>query len=257
MLQDQNSRLADDNGALRSKMNDFEVQNRDLERKLIMARPNPADLVPTVLERSMHSNLGQSYENRNISNVSNSYSPLRKDRTTSHERTLNANRSGFQSTGKRSNISPDLGDQGYRKSQSPLRRSRSPIRSPPNIQETSDTHQRMRKSQERIAAILGLNERGGSRPAVSNRAPQQSITELLASRRGEQQATTSAYGEERVNPHHTSGTSPLRTLSADKPAYTQGTDPSSNTPFASSMVRQSLADLKTRLNLMRQEKQQV
>ena len=137
---------------------------------------------------------------------------------------------------------------------SPLR-SNSNSRSPARQAQLEDNQTRMRKSQERIASILGLDRNSMTRPAgvgpmASGRfaAQNQSISQLLHSRR-EGSSNGHPYkrdpvdraSQERQPVHHT-------------PSI--GTDPSAGEgQFATSMVRQSLADLKNRLNTMRQEKQ--
>lgn len=100
----------------------------------------------------------------------------------------------------------------------------------------------MRKSQERIAAILGLGHvsaRGLGEVANRKHVSQGSIADLV---------------NERRQPYHVP-TAPLRTQSDRYSPSEMATAPQSLA--TSSMVRQSLADLKQRLNQMRMEKQKV
>ena len=99
------------------------------------------------------------------------------------------------------------------------------------MNEIDDNQARMRKSQERIAAILGMD-----RP----RAHQQSIQELINQRR--EIGETSGYSNLR--------SSPLRESRSRSPLTHAAVEPK----FDSSMVKQSLADLKDRLEIMRKEK---
>lgn len=99
----------------------------------------------------------------------------------------------------------------------------------------------MRKSQERIAAILGLGPVSARGLGDPNRkhVSQGSIADLV---------------NERRQPYH-QPTAPLRTQSDQ---YSPSKLPTAPQSLAtSSMVRQSLADLKQRLNQMRMEKQKV
>ena len=137
---------------------------------------------------------------------------------------------------------------------SPLR-SKSHSRSPARQAQLDDNQTRMRKSQERIASILGLDRAALARPAAgvgalpSGRfaAQNQSISQLLHSRR-EGSSNGHPYKCDPIDraslerqPHH------APSIEAN-PSAGEG-------QFATSMVRQSLADLKNRLNTMRQEKQ--
>ena len=148
----------------------------------------------------------------------------------------------------------------------------SPLRSPykgPSPQRVNpgiiDNQERMRKSQERIAAILGIGA-GPKAPGVVGRPgiQNQSIQELLNSRRAEYRAGS----REPTEYIKVGGGSPLRDKSRSRsPQRYPGSaavdpgrvpyhaDGGQNPQFASTMVKQSLADLKDRLDLMRREKQ--
>ena len=174
------------------------------------------------------------------------YSPLRNSRpsVSPHERQLNT-----QSLERPVTHSPPRAVLENNRS-SPLRsksHSKSPLRSPPKFdQHYEDNRQRMMKSQERIASLLGYNG------ANSNRGPSahnQSIQQLLESKRSA--GGLGSNYKNLVDRSHSNSKSPAM----NRDIYMR--EPEPTTQFATSMVRQSLADLKSRLQQMRMEKQQV
>lgn len=119
----------------------------------------------------------------------------------------------------------------------------------------------MRKSQERIAQILGLGPGGVRQPSRERLGGYQnsSIKQLLDSKRGENTARLGGESQQQTySPPR--GNHALRDRSGGdrKDTGSPLRDPNvAKSQMATSMVKQSLADLKSRLSQMRAEKQQV
>lgn len=145
-------------------------------------------------------------------------------------------------------------------SQAPLR-SRSASRSPPHLSAYEDNQERMRVSQERIASILGLDRHTLARPGGAPLRPPPGHP-VAVEPRVDPIGRTSPYMEagRGRSPAMEGLEHPLRysrEASREHPEPQLIPAPIHEPPFATSMVKQSLADLKSRLQQMRQEKQQI
>lgn len=136
--------------------------------------------------------------------------------------------------------------------------SRSVSRSPGRLSAYEDNQERMRVSQERIASILGLDKQALTRPGGAPVRPPPAIPHppALEARPELIAASSSPYRFEPGRGRSPGLDAPVHPLrysreaSREHPADRLPGDP----PFATTMVKQSLADLKSRLQQMRQEK---